>query len=171
MINKMENRLYRDENHKILGGVAAGLANYFNIDVSIIRIIFLFSGFFFGTGFWVYIIMWIVVPAKFTFMPGVDFSNMAAPQPAPGPATGSPVRSASAATVVIGAILITFGTIFLLCEYDILPDWEYHKLWPLVFVIAGIAVMFGGGKRKSINEQFAETPADDAEQNDTPETI
>lgn len=166
----MENRLYRDENHKILGGVAAGLANYFNIDVSIIRIIFLFSGFFFGTGFWVYIIMWIVVPAKFTFMPGVNFSTMA-PPPAPGPVPVPSVRSASTATIVIGAILITFGTIFLLCQYDILPDWEYHKLWPLIFVITGIAIMFGGGKRKSIDEQFAEAEADNAEQNDTPETI
>lgn len=169
----MENRLYRDENHKILGGVAAGLANYFNIDVSIIRIIFLFSGFFFGTGFWVYIVMWIVVPAKFTFMPGVNFSTMTTP-PAPGPVPVPPIRSATTATVIIGSILITFGTIFLLCEYDILPDWEYHKLWPLVFVIAGLAIIFGAGKRKSLDEQFEEqqaTNAEHTEQTDSPETI
>jgi phage shock protein PspC (stress-responsive transcriptional regulator) len=55
-------RLYRNENDKVLGGVCSGLANYFNIDVVIARIIFvvlLFS----GVGFLTYIIMWIAVPS------------------------------------------------------------------------------------------------------------
>jgi phage shock protein PspC (stress-responsive transcriptional regulator) len=58
-------RLYRDENDKVLGGVCSGLANYFNIDVVIARIIFvvlLFS----GIGFLTYIIMWIAVPSSAT---------------------------------------------------------------------------------------------------------
>lgn len=56
-------RLYRDENDKVLGGVCSGLANYFNIDVIVARIIFvvlLFS----GIGFLTYIIMWIAVPSS-----------------------------------------------------------------------------------------------------------
>lgn len=58
-------RLFRDENDKVLGGVCSGLANYFNIDVVIVRIIFvilLFS----GIGFLTYIIMWIAVPSSAT---------------------------------------------------------------------------------------------------------
>ncbi len=58
-------RLFRDENDKVLGGVCSGLANYFNIDVVIARIIFvvlLFS----GIGFLTYIIMWIAVPSSAT---------------------------------------------------------------------------------------------------------
>lgn len=56
-------RLYRDENNKVLGGVCSGLANYFNIDVVVARIIFvilLFS----GLGFLTYIIMWVAVPSS-----------------------------------------------------------------------------------------------------------
>jgi phage shock protein PspC (stress-responsive transcriptional regulator) len=56
-------RLYRNENDKVLGGVCSGLANYFNIDVVVTRIIFvilLFS----GIGFLTYIIMWIAVPSS-----------------------------------------------------------------------------------------------------------
>lgn len=56
-------KLFRDENNKVLGGVCAGLANYFNIDIAIVRIIFvilLFS----GIGFLTYIIMWIAVPSS-----------------------------------------------------------------------------------------------------------
>ncbi len=55
-------RLYRNENDKVLGGVCSGLANYFNIDVVIVRIIFvilLFS----GAGFLAYVIMWVAVPS------------------------------------------------------------------------------------------------------------
>ncbi len=58
-------RLFRDENDKVLGGVCSGLANYFNMDVVIARIVFvvlLFS----GIGFLTYIIMWIAVPSSAT---------------------------------------------------------------------------------------------------------
>ena len=55
-------RLYRNENDKVLGGVCSGLANYFNIDVVIARIIFVVL-FFSGVGFLTYIIMWIAVPS------------------------------------------------------------------------------------------------------------
>ena len=58
-------RLYRDESDKLLGGVCAGLANYFRIDPSIMRILFAvitFGGF--GTGFLIYILLWIILPSK-----------------------------------------------------------------------------------------------------------
>lgn len=55
--------LYRSQNDKILGGVSAGLANYFGIDPSIMRLIFVLF-LFMGFGFLLYIILWIVVPAR-----------------------------------------------------------------------------------------------------------
>jgi phage shock protein PspC (stress-responsive transcriptional regulator) len=61
------NRLTRSENDKIIGGVCAGLANYLRIDPSIVRLLFAlitFGGF--GTGLLIYIVMWIVLPAKNT---------------------------------------------------------------------------------------------------------
>lgn len=62
---KERTRLYRDTSDKFLGGVCSGLANYLNIDPSIIRILFAiitFGGF--GLGVLVYIILWIVLPPK-----------------------------------------------------------------------------------------------------------
>jgi phage shock protein PspC (stress-responsive transcriptional regulator) len=56
-------RLYRSENEKVLGGVAAGLANYFGIDPAIMRLIFVLC-LFMGFGFLLYIILWIVVPSR-----------------------------------------------------------------------------------------------------------
>ena len=55
-------RLYRDENNKILGGVCAGIANYFGIDTLIVRILFVVS----GVGFFAYILLWAFVPSSTT---------------------------------------------------------------------------------------------------------
>jgi phage shock protein PspC (stress-responsive transcriptional regulator) len=55
-------QLRRDPQHKTLGGVCAGLANYFGIDMMIPRILFLVAFFMFGSGLLVYIIMWLAIP-------------------------------------------------------------------------------------------------------------
>ena len=57
-------RLYRDEEDKILGGVASGLANYMGIDPAVMRILFAVTAFFGGFGFLVYIVLWIALPSK-----------------------------------------------------------------------------------------------------------
>lgn len=55
-------QLRRDPNHKTLGGVCAGIANYFGVDVIIPRILFLVAFFAFGSGLLAYFIMWILIP-------------------------------------------------------------------------------------------------------------
>jgi phage shock protein PspC (stress-responsive transcriptional regulator) len=54
-------RLYRDENHKVLGGVCSGIANYFSVDPIIIRILFIL---FLGVTFIPYLILWVAVPSS-----------------------------------------------------------------------------------------------------------
>lgn len=57
-----QRRLYRNPNDRMIGGVCSGLANYFDIDPVIVRLIMvvLFLGA--GIGFLAYIIAWIVIP-------------------------------------------------------------------------------------------------------------
>ena len=55
-------RLYRDGDNEILGGVAYGLGNYFGIDPSIIRLLFILSIFFGGLGILAYLILWVSIP-------------------------------------------------------------------------------------------------------------
>jgi phage shock protein PspC (stress-responsive transcriptional regulator) len=57
-------RFYRDENNKLLGGVCAGLANYFNIDKLVVRILFIIFTFGFGFGFIAYLILWVAIPSS-----------------------------------------------------------------------------------------------------------
>lgn len=54
-------RLFRNADDKILGGVCSGLANYLGIDPVILRIVFVL---FIGVLFWVYILLWIIIPSK-----------------------------------------------------------------------------------------------------------
>ncbi len=63
-------RLFRDENHKLVGGVCSGIANYFDIDIAIVRIVFAILFFTFGIGFIPYIILWIAVPSSATTVIG-----------------------------------------------------------------------------------------------------
>jgi len=61
--NAISTKLHRDEHHKILGGVCAGLAKYFGINRILIRILWLFLSLFMGIGFILYIILWIAIPS------------------------------------------------------------------------------------------------------------
>lgn len=55
-------KLFRDPDDHLLGGVCAGIANYFDMETVWIRIAFAIAFCFGGTGLMLYIILWIVVP-------------------------------------------------------------------------------------------------------------
>ena len=54
-------RLYRDEQNKVLGGVCSGIANYFNVEPLVIRILWIFL---IGVNILAYLILWIAVPSS-----------------------------------------------------------------------------------------------------------
>jgi phage shock protein PspC (stress-responsive transcriptional regulator) len=60
----MAKKLYRSRTDRKIWGVCGGLAKYFNIDPTIVRIIAVASLFVGSLGFWIYIIMTIVVPVE-----------------------------------------------------------------------------------------------------------
>ena len=57
-------KLYRSRNHNVISGVCGGVAEYFDIDVSLVRIIAVLLLFFGGMSFLAYIILWIAVPLR-----------------------------------------------------------------------------------------------------------
>lgn len=61
----MEKRLFRNEHDKVVGGVSSGLAEYMQVDITIIRLLFVLATVFLvGTGLLVYIVLWIVLPVN-----------------------------------------------------------------------------------------------------------
>ena len=63
---KGEKRLYRNTDEKVIAGVCSGLSDYFNIDVTIVRILFAVSIIFWGTTCVAYVILWLVIPKAVT---------------------------------------------------------------------------------------------------------
>ena len=59
-------RLYRDMDNKTIAGVCSGLSYYFDIDVTIFRILMLVAFICGSAGFWIYVILWIAVPKAVT---------------------------------------------------------------------------------------------------------
>ena len=58
-------RLYRNQDDAILGGVASGLADYFDTDPTLVRILWVIFGLIsLGTAIILYLAMWIIVPEK-----------------------------------------------------------------------------------------------------------
>lgn len=59
-----QKRLYRSQTDRQVAGVCGGLADYFNVDATLVRIIFLLLFFGMGNGFIIYAVLWMVMPEE-----------------------------------------------------------------------------------------------------------
>lgn len=165
----MDKKLYRDEYHKKIAGVCAGLAEYFNIDVAIIRVVFVLALILHGGGFLIYVVLWIALPKKplAFYDPNVDYrvppqtpgGNPFGNNPTPGnsfggapfqnqPLSSQPRNTTSLVAIIFGVVLIMIGGSILLNEFDILPDWDFERLWPIILIVVGCALMISGERKK-----------------------
>lgn len=60
----MSKKLYLSNTNKKIAGVCGGLAEYFEIDATIIRIIWFVMAFGYGTGLFLYFAFWLIVPRE-----------------------------------------------------------------------------------------------------------
>jgi len=60
----MARRMYRSRTEKMLGGVCGGLAELFDIDPTLIRLVFVLGTLWGGLGLVVYVILWWIAPYK-----------------------------------------------------------------------------------------------------------
>lgn len=140
---------------KMIGGVAAGLADYLDIDATIVRLLFVLAAFFGGSGLLVYIVLWIAMPAG-TYS-GTAGTNPGAAGTA-SPPLQNPVRqpgepSGNKSATVIGWILVGLGVFFLMDE--LMEPWfrnffywfNFDRLWPVVFVIVGVLIISSASKK------------------------
>jgi phage shock protein PspC (stress-responsive transcriptional regulator) len=59
-------KFYRDPDRKVVGGVAAGVASYFGVDLGVVRFLWVISILLFGTGVLIYIVLWVIAPVANT---------------------------------------------------------------------------------------------------------
>jgi phage shock protein C len=57
-------KLYRSRTNRQLAGVCGGLAQYFNIDATLIRVLFVVLAVLGGSGLVIYLVLWIIVPRE-----------------------------------------------------------------------------------------------------------
>ena len=64
-------KLYRTEGpYKMIAGVCGGIGEYFSIDPTLIRVIWVLAVFFGSLGFWAYLICALIIPRKCDIYPG-----------------------------------------------------------------------------------------------------
>ena len=151
----MNKRLYRSRKDRMIGGVAAGLADYFEIDPTLVRVIFVVTLFLGGTGVLAYIILWIVVPEEPITFP---FSEQEAKTNIPGEESSKTFDSSSYVTaaesqsrkrrVTAGIILIAIGLMFLADNF--IPRIHFGDFWPLIIVGIGVALLLNARKNNKI---------------------
>lgn len=182
----MNRRLYRSPNDRVMAGVAGGMAETYDFDPAMARVVWtlliLFTG---GVFLILYIVMALVVPLRPSDEPfSYDETRGWAAGPPPGHAAplgsapagstfeGDSTTTATAGTevppphfaaarpprprpdntnnnapVVIGAILILVGALFLLRQFIAI---DLGRLWPIAVIVIGLLLVIsalGRGRR------------------------
>jgi phage shock protein PspC (stress-responsive transcriptional regulator) len=166
-------RLYRSRRDRQLAGVAGGMAEYLEIDPTVVRILWILSIFLGGFGILLYIIMAFIVPLDPRGLPGPGGGSWQAPGPSgtspdgggadtgAGPDGVAPDGTAAPywtvpdqrsdarggrGGLIIGVMLIVFGAIAL--ANILLPGWALGvALGPAFLVALGIALLVGSARR------------------------
>lgn len=152
------NRLYRSTTSRVFGGVAGGIADYFDVDPIIIRMLFLVIALAGGGGVLVYIILWIAIPPRPIMPPSFNMGGDSTTPPPPPP--GSSEYSADSSQsyqaepmppfqfekekstrggLIGGLVLITLGSIFLADK--LIPRIDFGDLWPVILVVVGAVLI------------------------------
>ena len=161
----MNRRLYRCRHDQRIAGVASGIAEYFDADPTVVRILWVLSIFLGGFGLLLYIAMAIIVPLE----PEQGFlgvgsqadaptgENAAEPgtspasagwQPAPSGHRHASRRGEGRGTLFVGMALVLFGALALVDAY--LPAWADHGrfLWPAFILGIGAILVINAVRRE-----------------------
>ena len=144
----MEKKLQRDSRNKVIGGVCSGLANYFDIDASLVRLLFAFMFLCASAGFWLYIILWIVMPAG-QISQNADYfvSPDGTTEVTEEGKNDIQKTPKSKGSLVAGLILIGIGAIGLLHRY--IPEINWDTAWPILLIVLGLFLIIPFNSKKS----------------------
>ncbi|MBI2851367.1 MAG: PspC domain-containing protein [Chloroflexi bacterium] len=162
----MQKRLYRSRSDRMIWGVCGGIAEYFEIDPTIVRLIAVLLVFAGGIGILAYIILAIVMPLEGTAVSeprevvkenvaemkqtatqlGAEIRTAFTRQEQAGePQETSKTRQRTGYSIAI--ILIILGVLFLLDNLNIFSWFHWGTLWPLLLIAIGLVIIFGGRRR------------------------
>jgi phage shock protein C len=145
-VSAVRERLYRSHNERLFLGVAGGLAEWFDIDPSIVRLAFVLFSLAGGAGLVVYIAMAIFVPERppgVAVRPGVALTGE--PSAGGSDAGARPERRDDGrGALVFGALLIVVGAWFLLRKA--IPGLDLDNWWPVFLIGIGVVLLVGAAR-------------------------
>ena len=144
---------HRDRSKGLIGGVCAGLAEYFYVKPSLLRLTFVLWSLANELGVAIYFVLWIILPEAGPSIPDVtesirrnvaeieadvvqwrhDFEDVLGGSPAPAAAQIRHVTSA-------GALVVLTGVVFLIDRLHLLSPFGLHQLGVIVWILIGIAL-------------------------------
>jgi phage shock protein C len=133
--------LYRCRHDRRIAGVAAGVAEYFDLDPTLVRLVWFVSIFFGGFGLLLYIVMAIIVPNE-----PLTEEELAAEASSVGASSGAPHRHARSGgsglgMTFVGLALIVFGALAL--ANTVFVGWGYSAsfVWPGFILAIGVILV------------------------------
>ena len=147
-------RLYRTSSDRMIAGVAGGLAEYFDIDPVLTRILFVVLTLSGGFGLLTYIILWIVVPYDYEIGVKPQFAEQKAEYKSDDFTAYKQNESATAQQSVLeevnteknnrktvaGIILVIIGA--LLLADNLFSDVVFENIGPVLLILAGIFILY-----------------------------
>ncbi|MGI6450450.1 MAG: PspC domain-containing protein [Desulfitobacteriia bacterium] len=128
----MSKQLYRSRENKILAGVCAGIAEYFDIDPTIVRIIWLLL-IFAGIGIIAYIVCWLLMPER-SYSPFSTAGNL---ETSADRETSAPDKEKSKR--ILGIALIIVGLIFMVDKF--FRWFDLDIIIPLGIIAIGLYIL------------------------------
>ena len=147
----MPTRLERSTTNKVIGGVCGGIADYLQVDPTLVRVFFVISIFLTaGLAILGYLVLLVLMPlpgkpTPFVQSPGAPASSdpaaatdttvVSTPIAPPDPAAAERRRA------TFGYFMVALGVVFLLSNLGAFRIVRWDLVWPLVFIGAGVLLL------------------------------
>jgi phage shock protein PspC (stress-responsive transcriptional regulator) len=131
----------------MIAGVCGGLAEYFRIDTTLVRLVALIALLAGGVGFFAYLIAWIIIPvnADHKDLYAADSQNgvseVSDNEFIPGPSA----EEHNKRTRLGGIILIVLGCLFFMNNW--FPFFSFSRMWPLILILIGLVILWRGARK------------------------
>ncbi|MCX7930235.1 MAG: PspC domain-containing protein [Chlorobi bacterium] len=147
----MADRIYRSRTERKIAGVCGGLAEYFDVDPSLVRILFVALVFFNGFGFLAYLVCWLVLPEAPQDVVNAPIESQSSA--ASFKAVPTTVQSSKRWVTGIGVLLIAIGFAMLIERF--VPWLDVGDLIPYALIVGGLLLLYRGWIQNRHQQQDA----------------
>lgn len=136
-IDLKDRKLYRSQVNRMIGGVCGGVAEYFQVDPTLVRLVWITVSLFGGIGIVVYIASLIIIPTNPNQKPSEDGESLIKDK-----------------TLFWGSLLIIVGVFLLLRQFGLFYTFNFwhipwQSVWAIILIIIGVILLFNRSREES----------------------